>query len=149
MLPLHYPDSCIFLELFSKEKENKKQRAQSYLYDINRKYKAIISNLCHAEIFRGLVKIIPEETERSLAFHKINDLLENLETVYPQFDDFELALELKKIYYKIEPADALHLAMAINRKATIFSTFGEKELAENEVVKKFCKERRLKIEVIS
>ncbi|MBI2105837.1 PIN domain-containing protein [Candidatus Woesearchaeota archaeon] len=126
MLLLHYPDSCIFLELFSKEKENKKQQAQAYLYDINRKYKAIISNLTYGEISRGLVKIIPKETERAMAFHKINDILENIEITSPQFDDFELALELRKIYYKLEPADALHLAMAINKGAKIFSTLGER-----------------------
>ena len=148
MIPLHYPDACIFLELFSKEKGNKKQLAQSYIYDIKRKYQAVVSNLCSAEIFRGLVKIIPKETERALAFHKINDILENLETISPQFEDFELALELRKVYYKLEPADALHLAMAMNKKASVFSTFGEKELAENEIIKNFCKERGLKIEVI-
>lgn len=148
MVPLHYPDACIFLELFSKEKGNKKQLAQAYIYDINRKYQAMSSNLCNAEIFRGLVKIILEETERALAFHKINDIMKDLEFTSPQFLDFELALELRKVYYKIEPADALHLAMAMNNKAQVFATFGERELANNEEIKKFCKERGLKIEVL-
>ena len=148
MLPLHYPDSCIFLELVSEDKESKKELAQTYLYNIDRKYKVIVSSLTYGEISMALMKTIKEDKNREMAFHKLNDILKWLDLCSPQFEDFELALELRRIHYKIEPADALHLATAMNNNVQNFITLGERGLADNEIVKKFCKERGIKIEAI-
>lgn len=147
MMPLHYTDSCIFLELFSNVKGNKSRLVRAYLYDIGRKYSVMISNLNLGEISKELNKI-EKDADRTMAFHKINDIVKTIEISSPQFADYTLALELKSVYYKLEPADALHLAMAINNKASIFTTLGEKELANNEQVKEFCKKKGLRIEVI-
>ena len=147
MIPLHYTDSCIFLELFSNVKGNKSGVVKAYLYDIGRKYNIMISNLNLGEISRELNKI-ENDADRVMAFHKINDIIKNIEISSPQFVDYILALELRRVYYKIEPADALHLAMAISNKASIFATLGEKELANNERVKEFCEKKGLKIKII-
>ena len=146
MLPLQYPDSCVFIELFSNEKKSKKQLAQTYIYNIDKKYNVIISNLTCGEVYRSLMKMFDKDQEREMAFHKVNDILKHVEICSSQFEDYELALELKKIDYKLEPADALHLAMAINRKSQAFITIGERELVNNERIIEFCKGKNLKIE---
>ena len=92
------------------------------------------------------IDVFKEDRKREIAFHKMNDVLKDLVPCSPQFEDFELALELRKIDYNIEPADALHLAIAMNKKAHVFVTFGERELVSNERIKQFCKEKSLKIE---
>ncbi len=147
MISLHYTDSCIFLELFSNVRGNKSRVVRAYLYDVGRKYNIMISNLNLGEISKELNKI-EKDADRVMAFHKINDMIKTIEISSPQFADYALALELRRVYYKIEPADALHLAMAINNKAGIFATLGEKELANNEKVKEFCKKKGLMIKVI-
>jgi|SRR3989344_4423539 len=146
MLPLQYPDSCVFIELFSNEKKSRKQIAQAYIYDIDRKYNVVISNLTCGEIYRSLMKMFDKDQEREMAFHKINDILRQVDICSSQFEDYELSLELKNVDYKLEPADALHLAMAINRKSQAFITLGERELVANEKVVEFCKRKGLKIE---
>ncbi len=119
MLPLHYPDSCIFIELFSNEKENKKQLVRTYLYNVGRKYDVIVSNLTYGEIYRALMKMFDKDQEREMAFHKINDVLRQIDICSSQFEDYELSLKFKDVDYKLEPSDALHLAMAINNKSQV------------------------------
>ena len=73
-----------------------------------------------------------------LSFDKLKeDLLKPFQLASPQFEDYGLALELNKIDHNLEPADALHIAMAINNKAKFFVTLGEKDLISNEKFVKF------------
>ncbi len=143
---MQYPDSCVLIELFSNEKKNKKQIAQSYVYDIGRKHNIIVSNLTCGEIYRALMKMFDNDQEREMAFHKVNDILKHVDICSSQFEDYELSLKLRNVDYKLEPADALHLAIAINRKSQAFITLEERELVNNERIKEVCRSHGLKIE---
>ena len=145
MIPSHYADSCIFLELFSEKRGNKARLCRAYIYDIDKKYKVIISSLTLGEILKFLSGL-EGDMERVMAFHKINDIIKNAEVTSPQFEDYKIAQELHNIDYKIEPSDALHVAIAINKKAKVFATLGERELAENGRIVDYCKKRDLTIE---
>ena len=148
MIPLHYPDSCIFFEMFEIGNKITKQYARAYFYDTNDKLQAIISTLTFGEITKGLLEL--EERKRSLSLENINDhaFKKMINITSPQFEDYKLALELKEIDYKLEPADALHLAMAINNKAQIFMTMGERDLANNPNLTEFLREKGLKINIL-
>lgn len=147
MLPIHYPDSCTFFEMFTIARVKTKELAQSYFYDVNRKHEAIVSNLTLGEVVKGLSELSNEE-QKKLSFLRIDDVLKMVKLTSPQFQDYSLALELKEIDYKLEPADALHLAMAINNKAQIFMTMGERDLANNPNLTEFLREKGPKINIL-
>lgn len=147
MIPLHHPDSCIFFEVFSISKEKLRQMAQKYLYDVDKKWRAMISSLTLGEITGGILEI-PEYKDREDSIFKISQHLEKFNIVYPQFQDYQLALELKNIHHHLEPADALHLAIAMNNKAQVFLTLGERKLITNPKLEEFCRERGLKIKIL-
>ena len=147
MIPLHYVDSCIFFEVFSISEERLRQMAQKYFYDIDKKWHAIISSLTLGEITEGILKL-PEQKDKEGALFNIDQHLEKFDIFYPQFQDYELSLELRKIHYHLEPADALHLAMAINNKAQFFVTLGERELINNEKIKEFCRNKGLRFKTL-
>ena len=80
-----------------------------------------------------------------LSFDKLKEnLLKPFQLTSSNFEDYQLSLELKKIDYKLEPADSLHIAMAINNKAKFFITLGEKDLINNNKLVKFCREKGLR-----
>ena len=145
MIPLHYTDSCIFLEVFSKARNNKSNECQSYLYNVGRSHNGIISILSLGEISKSYLMEFKQIKNLELSFDKLKeDLLKPFQLASPQFEDYGLALELNKIDHNLEPADALHIAMAINNKAKFFVTLGEKDLISNEKFVKFCKDKGLK-----
>ena len=82
------------------------------------------------------------------SFFNISQHLKNFKIVYPKFEDYQLALELRSLYYNLEPADALHLAMAVTNKVQVFMTLGERKLVDNPILEKFCRERGLKIKIL-
>jgi len=145
MIPLHYTDSCIFLEVFSNEKGNKSNECQSYLYNIGRSYEGVISILSLGEISKSFLMEFKQIKNLELSFDKLKEnLLKQFQLTSSGFEDYQLSLELKKIDYKLEPADSLHIAMAINNKAKFFVTLGEKDLINNDKLVKFCREKGLK-----
>ncbi len=150
MISLNYPDSCLFFGVFSGVKPRlKRQRELSgaYFYGINKEHEDLVSTLTLGEVMMGLSEI-PGEENKKLSFLNMGDLWKQMEVTSPQFEDCKLALELKEIDYNLEPADALHLAMAINKKANFFITLGERNLASNPKIEEFCKTRGLKIRVL-
>lgn len=147
MIPLHYVDSCIFFEIFSISKEKLRQMARKYFYDINKAHQGIVSSLSLGEITDGLLEL-PTQKDSEDSFFNISQHLKNFRVIYPKFEDYQLTLELRSYDYKLEPADALHLAIAINNKSQVFMTLGERELIDNPRLEKFCRERGLKIKIL-
>ncbi|MBU2639354.1 MAG: PIN domain-containing protein [Nanoarchaeota archaeon] len=149
MLPLHYTDSCIFLEVFSKERNNKSNECQSYLYNIGKSHKGIISILSLGEISKSFLMEFKEVKSLELSFEKLKeDLFKPFQLTSSQFEDYKLSLELRKIHNHLEPADSLHIAMAINNKAKFFVTLGEKDLINNQKFREFCKNKGLKFKTL-
>jgi len=145
MIPSHYVDSCILLEVFSKEKGNKSNECQSYLYNVGRSYEGIVSILSLGEISKSFLMEFKPTKNLELSFDKLKEnLLKPFQLTSSNFEDYQLSLELKKIDYKLEPADSLHIAMAINNKAKFFITLGEKDLINNNKLVKFCREKGLR-----
>jgi len=147
MIPLHYTDSCIFFEVFSISKEKLRQMARKYFYDVNKEHQGVVSSLSLGEITDGLLEL-PLQKDREDSFFNISQHLKNFKIVYPKFEDYQLALELRSLYYNLEPADALHLAMAVTNKVQVFMTLGERKLVDNPILEKFCRERGLKIKIL-
>ncbi|MFQ6121194.1 MAG: PIN domain-containing protein [Methanosarcinales archaeon] len=67
-----------------------------------------------------------EVKERAFAFFDDLRSKRKIKIYSPQFLAFEIALKINKIDTRIEPADALHLACAIENSANAFITIDEK-----------------------
>ena len=87
-----------------------------------------------------IVKLkIENEILRHDAFSFLMDLLDSRKITFysPQFKAFRIIGEISHIDRTIEPADALHIATAIEDNAKIFVTFDENLINNHLIQKKF------------
>lgn len=148
MIPLHYVDSCIFLEVFSKEKNNKSNECRSYLYNVEKSHKGMVSILSLGEISKSFLMELKQTKNLELSFDKLEELLKPFQLTSAKFEDYNLVSELKKVDYNLEPADALHIAIAVNNEVKFFITLGEKKLIDNSKLVEFCRNKGLKFKAL-
>ncbi len=127
-----YIDSNIIIEVLFEGKN--KEICREYLYSLMkyRDIKGLVSFLALGEITKTILKI-EDLYKRNLAFDKLFDILSTTE--FTGFDEsaFGIALELINIDYRLkdEPADAFHLAIAINKAMNRFITMENRKFSKN------------------
>ena len=128
METIDYIDANIIVEVLLEGRN--KDVCSEYLYSLI-KYediKGLVSFLALGEITKAILKI-KDLYKRNLAFDRLVNILSTTE--FTGFDEkaFDIALELINIDYRLrdEPADAFHLAVAINKNMDRFVTFEDKK----------------------
>jgi len=137
-LPSHYIDSSVILGAFL-EDEKFREECKNYLNRVGYNYRGFLAVSVTGEIFMILNKRIDNETGREIFFSFFDKLVgrRKMEFIGADFEVYKKIDEIKEVSYKIEPLDALHLAIAINNKAGVFVTLDEKLLHNREIESKF------------
>ena len=107
-------------------------------------FSGFISFLVLGEITDAIFKkVIPEK--RNLVFYKLAERLKTIDIKSFNQETFKIALELTELDYNLnnEPADALHLAIAITNNANRFITLEDRKF--NQTLRNNLKQRGLKI----
>lgn len=140
-----YIDSNIIIETLTELDSKRKNACIEYLYSLKR-YKIFtghISFLTLGEITNAILKLSPEK--RDLVYDKLSDRLKPINLIGFNDQTFHIALELMKLDYNLmnEPADALHLAIAISRNLNRFITLEYKKF--NQTLRNYVRQRGIKI----
>lgn len=143
----HHIDSCVITEIVVRNPKRRRRKikgiCEQYLYNLAPGY-GFISILAYGELHKALLKI-ENEWERDLSIQNVNYKFKKKEIDFrsPNFEAMKIALELQELDYKLEPADALHIATAIVDGADRFVTLEEKKHLDR--VQNYCNEKGLVI----
>ncbi|MBW2984906.1 PIN domain-containing protein [Candidatus Woesearchaeota archaeon] len=137
LIPSHHIDGSVLSEILVKG--NDFRNCEQYICKTGSKYhRGTISIFALGEIIKAVHKRIEDTVKRELAITRLLAILSerNIRFISPQFEDMKLALCIRKILKEIEPADALHLACAINKKANVFVTLDGYLWENREIIQK-------------
>lgn len=136
-LPVHHIDACIVTELLLDQEE--KIPCKRYLNKVGYNYQGKISFNVLGEITKNLLIEIDESWIKEQAFIMLDDLIykRRIDFYSPQCTAFNIALEINRLDTRIEPADALHVACAIEDKANAFVTIDTTLLRSKKIKEKF------------
>lgn len=136
-LPLHQVDSCVIVEQFIKhvKKKDRKQKrcCDKYIQNVGLKYRVKVSIPAFGEICKTILAKVPSEFDRGTAFINLGFLLKAKKINFssPNKDAYENAIKIINFDTRIEHADALRYAEAIQSGAEMFVTL-ESTLSENK-----------------
>lgn len=136
-LPLHHIDACVFFELI-KEGEDAKT-CKRYLNKVGNTYRGKIAIHSFGEVMMGVRLKITDRLLREEASSFIMDLLDSRKIGFysPQFRAFRIVDEINHLDSRVEVADALHIATAIEEKADVFVTLDENLINNHAIQNKF------------
>ncbi len=137
-LPLHHVDTSVILESFFQDAKYAEECKQ-YLNKIGYKYRGELSISVIGEVFVVIETDVKEAENKELFFRFFDSLIKRRKTMFAtgDFNAYDLTAKIKNIETRIEPSDALHLAIAIQHKANVFVTLDEKIIHNRDLEKEF------------
>lgn len=137
----HHIDSSVYLRAVDEVQDGFSETKSDYIVKLGRRFGCSISIHIIGEIFNRICKKISERNTRNLELTTFGDFLvkQNIAVVTIIDEDLKLCEKLRELDYKSHEPELLALAIAINRKANVFTTYDQDLLNSAPVFKRFFK----------
>jgi len=136
-LPLHHIDTSVLIEA---QKDTKLGDAcADYLNRVGYKYRGVVSSSVLGEFLLVTLRDMPKPEDRELAIKILEDFIQKRSIVYatPAMKAYHIAVRIAELDPRVENADALHYAVAVQENASTFVTLDTALIGHKTLEKEF------------